>query len=449
MGAGIRSPIAADARAGASPRGSFDSTGKRRVRSAVIPCTLSDHVALRAFLTEIFGPGYPAKFQAALEDPAYVPCDRLLLRRGGNIIAHAQVTRRHMQFGALSLTVAGLDGLATDEDCRGEGLGTHLLAAAERHMARSGALVGLLRTRIPHYFRRTGWALCGRNYCGAANPHQILSRLLEQGLGLRRHARIQVRPWRRWEEDAIARVYRQNFPGSFGLLERPRNYWHCMLERRAYDHFYVALDGPDLWDLKEASTQVVGYAAIRGEKIIELMTVPGRKKVVMELLARACGDAIEQDQRQIVLHAGADSPAQEYFNCPPEFLPFTHCDQSEVCMARLLDPLALLQKLCGVFAQRATEAGLARPVELGLFVEGRKFQIDIAGSGRATADTLGRSYLRLNVADFTRLVLGQLDLDRAVEESRVEPSTTLAHEAARVLFPRLPYWRPLLDDLLA
>jgi hypothetical protein len=53
------------------------------------------------------------------------------------------------------------------------------------------------------------------------------------------------------------------------------------------------------------------------------------------------------------------------------------------------------------------------------------------------------------VADFTRLVLGQLDLDRAVEESRVEPSTALAHEAARVLFPRLPYWRPLLDDLLA
>jgi predicted N-acetyltransferase YhbS len=416
----------------------------------VIPCTVSEHVAVRAFLTEIFGPAYPAKFQAALDDPSYMPCDRLLLRRAGKIIAHAHVTRRHMQFGALSLPVAGLDGLATDEECRGDGLGMHLLSAAERQMARSGALVGLLRTRIPHFFRRTGWALCGSNFRGAANPHKILSRLHEQGLALRRAARIQVRPWRRWEEDAIARVYKQNLPGSYGLLERGRNYWHCMLERRAYDHFYVALDGPDLWDLKEASTQVVGYAAIRGEKIIELMTVPGRKKVAMELLARACGDAIEQDQRQIVLHAAADSPAQEYFFCPPEptnCIPC--CEHAEVCMARLLDPLGLLQKLCGVFAQRATDAGLARPVELGLLVDGRKFQIDIAGSGRATADTLGRSYLRLNVADFTRLVLGQLDLDRAVLESRVEPSTALAHEAARVLFPRLPYWRPLLDDLLA
>jgi hypothetical protein len=111
--------------------------------------------------------------------------------------------------------------------------------------------------------------------------------------------------------------------------------------------------------------------------------------------------------------------------------------------------LGLLRKLCAVFAQRAAVAGLARPVELGLLVDGRKYQIDIAGSGRVTADSIGRSYLRLNVADFTRLVLGQLDWERALAENRVVPSTALAHDAARVLFPRLPYWRPLLDDLLA
>ena len=65
------------------------------------------------------------------------------------------------------------------------------------------------------------------------------------------------------------------------------------------------------------------------------------------------------------------------------------------------------------------------------------------------ADTLGRSYLRLNVADFTRLVLGQLDWDRALEEGRVVPSTGLARDAGRVLFPPLPFWRPMLDDLRA
>jgi hypothetical protein len=105
--------------------------------------------------------------------------------------------------------------------------------------------------------------------------------------------------------------------------------------------------------------------------------------------------------------------------------------------------------MCGVFVQRANAAGLARPLELGMLVDGRKYQIEIMGSGRASADMLGRSYLRLNVADFTRAVLGQLDWDRALEQGRVAPSTELAADAARVLFPSLPFWRPLLDDLRA
>ncbi len=62
---------------------------------------------------------------------------------------------------------------------------------------------------------------------------------------------------------------------------------------------------------------------------------------------------------------------------------------------------------------------------------------------------MGRSYLRMNVADFTRLLLGQLDWDRAVAEKRLEVSTALAQQAGRVLFPRLPLWYPPLDELTA
>ena len=422
------------------------TTDKRRVRSSIIACTVNDHIALGHFLSEIFGARYPAEFQASLNDPFYTPDDRLLLRRMGRTIAHVQLTRRLMQFGSLSLPVAGLQGLATENNCRQQGLGTHLLQAAESQMAQSGALIGLLRTRIPHFFRRTGWALCGGSSGCAASPHAVLVRLLEQSLSLRRTSRIQVRPWRRWEEEAVARVYRQSLSGNYGLLQRSRPYWHWLLERRAYDQFYVALDGPDLWDFNESSTRLVGYAAIKRDKIVELVTAPGRQKVAMELLARACGDAIEQDRRQISLLAPADSPLLEYFRGASESLTYRIPDRAEFCMARLLDPLRLLKMLCGVFTQRATEAQLTRPLGLGLLVDGQKYQIDIAGSGRVTADTMGRSYLRLNVADFTRLVLGQLDWDRALEEGCLVPSTSLALDAGRVLFPPLPFWRPILDD---
>ncbi len=53
------------------------------------------------------------------------------------------------------------------------------------------------------------------------------------------------------------------------------------------------------------------------------------------------------------------------------------------------------------------------------------------------------------MADFTRLVLGQLDWDQALAEGRLEPSTALARQAGQVLFPPLPLWRPPLDDLMA
>jgi predicted acetyltransferase len=444
MGAGIKPPIAADVHCGRES--TVSTTGKRRVRSSVIPCTAADHVGLKYFLAEIFGNDHGNEFQAAIDDPFYAPADRLLLRRTGRVIAHVHVTHRIMQFGSLALPVAGLHGLATAANCRQQGLGTHLLLAAEKQMAESGALIGLLRTRIPYYFRRAGWALCGGNSGYAAGPHSVLARLLDQGLGLRRTARIQVRPWRRWEEDAIARVYRLSLPGSYGCLERSRPYWHWLLERRSYDQFYVALDGPDLWDFKETSTRVVGYAAIKGERIVELVTVADRPKAAMELLARACGDAIEQDHRQLSLHAPLGSPSLEYFR-GTRSAPQQVREHAEYSMARLLNPLGLLRTMSGVFFQRAAEAGLARPLELGLLVEGQKYQIEVAGAGRARADVLGRSYLRLNVADFTRLVLGQLDWDQALAEGRVIPSTALAGDCGRVLFPSLPFWRPVLDDL--
>ena len=119
-------------------------------------------------------------------------------------------------------------------------------------------------------------------------------------------------------------------------------------------------------------------------------------------------------------------------------------------MARLLAPLKLLRLLCGAFTRRAERAGLPRPLELGLSVDGQKYLLEITRQGtRAVSHRLGRSYLKLNVADFTRLLLGQLDWPRALSEGRVEASTGLAQEAAPVLFPRLPLWRPPWDDLRA
>lgn len=433
-----------------SPESTHSTDVRRRVRSPIIPAAGSDHAAVYYFLSEIFGGGIRSEFNVSVEDPFYEPHDRLLLRRMGRIVTHVHTTHRVMHFGSIQIPVAGLGWLATLPQCRRQGLGTHLLAAAEKQMAQSGALVGLLRTKIPHFFRRTGWALCGKHSSCRAGTHAVLSGLLDHGLRLNRHQRLHIRPWRRWEEGALVRIYQQNSTGSFGLLERTRAYWHWLLQRHAFDQLYVALDGPNLWDLDETNTQIVGYAAIQGGKIVELMAAPGRRKAAIELLARVCGDAIEQDRHCISLHAPPASPLLEIFDESGGRRHDCAADEGEVYMARLLDPVGLLRRMCGEFCRRAHEARLSQPIELGLLVDGRKYQIEVgARSASVTENQMGRSYLRLNVADFTRLVLGQLDADLALQEDRLVPSTTLAREVGRVLFPPLPFWRPPLDDLTA
>ena len=425
--------------------------GGRRARSPVVSARGGDHAAIYYFLTPVFQDPTRNEFKASLEDPFYEPHDRLLIKRGNRIIAHVHLTHRVMQFGCLQLPVAGLGWLATSPECRSQGHGSCLLAAAERQMAQSGALVGLLRTSIPHFFRRTGWAVCGRHSYSRADARAVLSTLLDRGLlRRRRRRRLQIRPWRRWEQGALVRIYNQNLDGSYGELERTDAYWQWLIRRQAYDQVFVALDGPDLLELDEISTQIVGFAVTKGEKIVELMAAPGRGRASAELLARSCGDAIEHDRHSVLLHAPPTSPLHKVFRQAGGFRHYHEADRGEFCMARLLSPLKLLRRLCVEFHHRAEEAGLPRPLELGLLVEGKKYLLEITReSARAVSRRLGRSYLRLNVADFTRLVLGQLHWKRALAEGRLEASTGLAREAGPLLFPRLPLWRPPFDDLLA
>jgi hypothetical protein len=240
----------------------------------------------------------------------------------------------------------------------------------------------------------------------------------------------------------------------YGPRDRTPAYWQwLLLRRRSHDQIYVALDGPDLWDMEEATTAIVGYVVLKGDRVVELLTVPGRHKVAAELLAHACGDAIEHDHHSLVLQAPPNHFLHEVFS--PEKAAGTHhaepeFERGEAFMARILDPLALLQRLRGEFCRRARRAHLPGPLELGLQVEGQRWQIELGDTGaEVVPQRMGRSYLRLNAADFTRLVLGQLDWDRAVADGRLEPSSALAQQAGRVLFPRLPLWYPPWDDLPA
>ncbi len=456
-------------------------TARRRVRLPVLRAEGGDHATIYHFLQTVFQGPSRTEFHASLEDPFYEPYDRLLLRHKRRIVAHAHVTHRTMHFGPVRIPVAGLGWLGVAPEHGNQGLGTHLLRAAESRMEIGGALVGMLRTSIPRFFRRTGWALCGQASYRRADARALLARLLDRGLIPRPRRRLHIRPWLQWEQAALARIYNQNVllegaenrlvaagmaarqdsgpafrrplnegRAAYGPLERTAAYWQWLLNRHACDRVYVALEGPEQLELGEISTHIVGYAVTRGEQIVELMTAPDRPRAAAELLTRCCGDAIEHDRHCVLLHAPPWCSLFEIFDeagsCGPPRTP----EHGEVYMMRLLAPLKLLRRLCGELDRRAAEARLPRPLDLGLLVEGQKYQVELGREGViATSQRVGRSYLRLNVADFTRLVLGQLDWDAAIADGRLECSTALARDAGRALFPTIPLWRPPWDEMQA
>jgi hypothetical protein len=252
------------------------------------------------------------------------------------------------------------------------------------------------------------------------------------------------------ERTALSRIYNQNLVGTFGRLERSDAYWDWLLNRRAFDQLFVALDGPDLLELEETRTPIVGYAVTRGDQVVELFTAPGENRADIQLLARACGEMIEQGHQSVELHSAQSDRLHRLFRIAAGSTDCSEMAGRQMYMARLLDPVKLLRRQAAELCRRAAEADLPRSFELGFWVDDKKYRLSISRqAARIAAGSIGRSYIRMNVADFTRMLLGHLQWRQAVSDRRLQPSTKLAIRAGRALFPRVPFWRPPLDDLQA
>jgi predicted acetyltransferase len=406
-----------------------------------------DHAAIYHTLLAIFQGPSREEFHVQTEDPFYEPNDRLLVKRGYRVLSHLQLTHRTMLFGQLALPAAGIHWLGTLPEFRSQGFATRLLREADRRIAASGAVLGVLRTRIPRFFHRAGWALCGRHCFSQAKAREVLARLHGEN-ALRPSKPLNIRLWRHVEMPALMRIYRQNTQGSYGPLQRTEAYWRWLVGRKAYDGLLVALDGPDKLELEETIAPIVGYAVLRQERVVELYTTPGHPTANQQLLARACSDAIEHDRQELVLQSPPGHALHRLVVAAGGIHHHQEADQNEVFMVKIIDPLKFLALLAPELEARAKQAGLPRDTELGLQVEGAKWRLNYTRHGfRVRTGKLGRSYLTMNRAEFTRLALGHCRVPEAAFAGRIQHSTRNALELAETLFPQLPLWRPGWDDL--
>lgn len=412
-----------------------------------------DHHDVQQLLTTLFHGPSMGDFQAQIDDPFYEPNDRVLIKRDKQVVGHVHLAKREIHFGTFRFAVSQATDLGILPEYRGQQCATHLLAAAECRMAEDGAVMGVIRTSIPEFFQRRGWSVCLRHSFSVAGARDILSRLgeaepVESDPLQPAKPPLNIRIWRHVEQAALMRIYANNTHNVFGPVVRNDSYWRWLINRRGYDRIYIAIDGPDKIELNDTLTPIVGYAVVKDERIVELMTTGDCPRVAEQLLARACRDAIEHDTHHVRLDAAPNDPLHRVFKAAGGKQNYHESEAGEVWMVKVFDPIALLGTISSQVHRRAKDAGMTVPVELGVLLDGKKFTISIRQRvARLERGKLGRSYLECSRAKFTQLILGHLNVEAAIESGRLQASTRVAAETAAILFPQLPLWQPPFDSL--
>jgi predicted acetyltransferase len=423
---------------------------------AVAAGTAGDHPAVHQFLLSVFHEPSGTELQSQLDEPTYEPSDRLLVKHGERVAAHLRLIRREMRFGASTLPIAYVADVATLPEYRGRGYASALLAAGERKMYQEGALLGLLRTTEPEFYRRRGWIVCGRHSYSVAGCHHVLAQLRQPEPPYPRRLAAGVPPplhlryLRRVELAAVIRLHEQGLRQAYGPYVRTEAYWRWLVNRRGYDRVYVAIEGSPEIELDGTFSAIVGYAAARSDRIVELVTKPDRPDAAVRLLARFCSDAIEQDLCEIRVDLSPNHPLHQVLLSSGGVFRQREQERGQVFMVRVLDTARLVSAL---HAELQSRLRFEKPIaqrELGFVIGDQPLTLEIApGTSGLTPKRLGRTHLRCDWPQFWQLLLGHMDVQQAASCGTLFVSNRLGLDLAGTIFPQLPLWYPPLDDLPA
>ncbi len=413
-------------------------------RADVISANAGDHALVHEMLLAIFQQPSREDFAATLDDPLYEPSDRLLIKRGGAIAAHLLMAKRSMHFGSVTLPTAELQWLATLPEYRGCGYARRLLQAADDQSRLDGAVLGIVQTSIPAFFESRGWVVGTQETYRRAGTHALRAHIEPQPGRRSGKRQLTTRMWRHVELRALIHIYELNTRETYGPNHRSEEYWQWLLSRKAYDQMIVAIEGDDTLEFGEQAPKIVGYAAVRGDRVVELLADPGHPGVSAQLLARACREAIERDVQslRIFRHGGEDweDELRDDLVQPDEL--------GDVTMLKVLDPAEFLRRLYPELLERAKAADIDRPCSLQLLVDDRPLRWTLTRRSvklESTKPTVAD--LQCTSAQFSQLLLGGIDLAAAAEAGELRVRNKTAAGLLTTIFPKLELWRPLLDNL--
>jgi len=393
-------------------------------------------------------PSYES-FLAWLDEPSYEPLNRLLVKRGSNLVAHCQVFDRIAWFHGAKIPVGGIeDPVALPEYC-GAGYERLLLSTAQQTLRNRRAVIAFTRTDRPKAFCDAGWSEAIGQRHTEATVNDVLARLSQTPaatLPVRPTRPLRIRLWRQVELEPLRRLYRRAMPAAWGAIDRSEAYWRWFVNRRAHDELIVAIYGRDDWTALDAPAHIVGYAMTRGSQVVELSTLPAFGRAAEPLLARACQDAIERDHRTVSLHLPPDDPLHDVLLAAGGGWS-TRNRNGETLMLRLLDPVRWIEGLQRVLVDRATAAGLALPLDVVFYTGRRRYRLELTDrGGRLVRERTSLVDVSCSPEMLGALFMGNVAVAAAEQSGRVVFRSADAALRTASLFPPIPFWQSSLDS---
>ena len=421
----------------------------------IVTANAGDHPLIVQMLTQARQASVAEDFQSRLDEPGYRPSNRLLVNREKQLLGHVHVVSHIAWFDGQRIPVVKLEDFAVLPEYLDSSFDGELLATAEQIAAAEGAVLALMNADRPEWLERCGWSsLRGQGHT-RANARAVLAHLdAQERARRRRKGGIEVRTWRHFELDAVRTIYEATAAKLWGPLFRSEEGWQWLIGRKAQDQLLLAVESTGGAPLSSddgngVAGKPVGYAVVRGSCIVEMMTLPGFSPARVQLLARACRDAIDRDHNSISLYTPASDPLHELMVTAGGAWISDRKENAPRLMMRLLSPERWVDRCYPLWRQRAHEANVPRPTEIGIITPEGEYAFTLTRrSARLEPKVEHRdNWIRCHRATFQSLLLGNLAIGAAVETGQLRLSRPeLAGTLAALFAPRL-FWQSPLEYL--
>ncbi len=424
----------------------------------VVTGNFGDHGLILKLLDSVRGGDNSEDFASRLDRPGYDACDRLLLMHGQRPVGHVHLVNQTVWFQGVRVPVVSLRDIAVLPEYRGGPGEQELFNQAETCAAQEGAVFAIACTHAHKPLTDRRWLPWRSQGFSRADTRALLAHLdappPKQPLLHRGGSRkLEVRTWRHVELDALRAVYDRVAPEHWGCEYRCEQHWQWLVGRKAIDHILVAVDPgtrqaaappSDDPDAAPPSGDIVGYAAVRDWRVVEMHALPEYPSAAKDLMIRAGRDAIDRNHHFLSLHTPASDPLHQVMVVAAggEWVS-PRASQDRRWLYRMLSPERWVERLYPVLQERTRAADIARPVSLELRRGGSQTTVVVTRRSSRLEHTATNGAPPPNDAALYDLLTGNTRGPLDAELLPEEASQTLAG----VLFPPTVFWQSPLELL--